>query len=70
MAQVTVKKQDLWKAIKKHCRECIGEGSAKGCVSESCKLFPYRMGLDTPGIYSKTPPTRGVFRSKERTLEG
>ena len=70
MAQVTVKKQELWKAIKKHCWECVGEGSPKKCTSPACKLYPYRMGLDTPGIYSKTPPTRGVFRSKERTLEG
>ncbi len=69
MPQVAVKKQELWRAIKRHCWECIGEGSPRKCTSPACKLYPYRMGLDTPDIYSKTPPTRGVLGSKQETLQ-
>ncbi len=34
-------------AIKLHCAECIGEGTAKICTSKECKLFPFRMGKNT-----------------------
>ena len=44
MGKVKVKKADLWRAIRKHCKECSC-GSAREralCTVKNCPLYPYR----------------------------
>ena len=38
------------KAIRKHCRECVGFSAeeVKNCTSPLCALYPFRFGYD-PG---------------------
>lgn len=32
------------RAIREHCRECMGGTSATSCTSPRCELFPFRVG--------------------------
>jgi len=54
-------------AIKKHCRDCMGDQPVKYCSVDGCWLFPFRFGKG-PDISrfegKKVDPTEYIGRAK------
>lgn len=56
MPDINATKNDLLKAIRMHCDECMTDSKAKFCTTTSCKLYPYRMR------YTKDADQTHLFR--------
>jgi len=64
MAKTSIKKSELWKAIKLHCFQCSGESlkEQQACEMDTCPLWRYRLGKK---FSEKSSIVAGISEKKE-----